>query len=408
VEDTSSAPTFSQYLQPSEAHRGGAIYEINPDGTLSRVADPDTARIAAGRGYWVEASKGSTYDGPIRIDRNSLRCVDLAPGVAEHRIQIQNLRADGGEVNVTYRPASGASDAEAPEATPLLRFDLPTTEDSQVEAGWRPLDDTAWRLEGVGQPGSSRTMRIAVSRRDLSSFDLNYDEDGYHRGVLHLKDGTGYLRRLPVRTREDTQDGLWVGDVTVTDVESLTEPGAGTATSSPFTFRIILHKSTGSTYNLLREVVLLWDDGSGSYVLVTPDCPELLDGASVAPRISTANFCFPFDPVGGEDGSVDLTGDFQTQLTASITLPQDPPHPVDPYRHVFHPEHANGFINGITRELTLVFDGDGEGDPEWGVTRLDGSYQENITGMHKPSQGLLVSGQFEIRRISDIGSLCGQ
>jgi hypothetical protein len=409
VEDVASAPTFSQYLQPSEAHQNGAIYEVTPDGTLSRVADPDTARITAGQGYWVQASKGCTYDGPIRIDQHSLRCVDLAPGIAEHRIQVQNLRTTQGELNVTYQPIFGGDDAETPEGTPLLRFDFATKEGSQVQAKWRPLDDVTWPLEAAGQPGSSRTLRVAVSRRDLPSLGLSYGEDGYHHGVLHLTDDTGYMRRLPVRTRDDAQDGLWVGDVTVTDVESLTDPAAGTATASPFTFRVILHKDVSNAYTLLREVVLLWDDGGGSYVLVTPDCLELLDGASVAPRISTANFCFPIDPVDeDEDGSVGLTGDFQTQLTATVILVSDPPHPVDPYRHAAHPEHANGFADGITRALTFVFDGDGGGDPEWGVTRLGGSYQETITGMHKPSQGIQVTGQFEIRKVSDIASLCGQ
>lgn len=396
VDAAASAPTFSEYLQPSEAHHDAAIYELNPDGTLSRVADPDSARITAGQGYWVQASKSSTYDGPIRIDQRSLRCVDLAPGISEHRIQIQNLRTTRGDVNVAYQPMSGGSGSEAMERVPLLWFDFAAAGDSQFQTNWPPLDEMTLSLEATGQPGSSRTVRVAVSRKDLANLTLDYDEDGYHHGVLRITDGTGYMRRLPVRTRADGQDGLWVGDVTVTDVESLTAPEQGAETASPFTFRIILHKSADETYTLLRDVVLLWQEDGGSYVLVTPDCEGLLDGQSVAPRISTANFSF--------DASVSLSGDFQTQLEATINL--SPDHPLDPYRHIYHPEHANGFAGGVARNLTLIFDGAGEGDPEWGVTRLGGSYVENITGMHR--EMIQVNGQFEIRRVSNIASLCGQ
>ncbi len=399
VDAAASAPTFSQYLQPSEAHDDAAIYELNPDGTLSRVADHDSARITAGQGYWVQASKSSTYDGPIRIDQRSLRCVDLAPGNAEHRIHIQNLRTTPGDVHVAYQSAPGASGSESLGRAPLLRLDFVTAADSSIQARWHPLDEMTLSLEATGQPGSSRTVRVAVSRKDLADLNLDYDEDGYHHGLLCVKDGAGYRRLLPVRTRDDDQAGLWVGDVTVTDVESLTAPEQGTETASPFTFRIILHKSSDDTYTLLRDVVLLWQDdggGGGSYILVTPDCEGLLNGQSVAPRISTANFSF--------DTTVSLSGDFQTQLEGTITLTPD--HPLDPYRHVYHPEHANGFTGGVARVLTFIFDGDGGGDPEWGVTRLGGSYVENITGMHR--EMIQVNGQFEIRRISDIASLCGQ
>jgi len=396
VDDEGSTPTFAQYLRPSEAHRGGSLYEVNSDGTLVPVSDPETMRITPGKGYWVQALKNSTYDGPIRMDQSSLRGVELAQGVSEHRIHIENLRSAQGNVDVSHQPEVGARELEAPGGNPLLRFGSEAAEESGVQGKWLPLDTVILSLEAAGQPGSSRILRIAVSRQDLAGLDPDNEGDGYSNSILRVTDGTGYMRRLPVSMQRDVQDGLWVGDVTVTDVESLTAPGQGTATASPFTFRVILHKSTDDTYSLLRDVVLLWQDGGGgSYIVVTPDCEELLDGAAVAPRISSANFSF--------DSSLSLVGDFDTTLAGTIALAPD--HALDPYRHIYHPEHANGFAGGITRVLTFTFDGDGGGEPEWGVTRLGGTYVENITGMHR--EMIQVNGQFELRRISDIASLCG-
>ncbi|UCE58735.1 MAG: hypothetical protein JSU63_14980 [Phycisphaerales bacterium] len=398
VEEAASAPTFSEYLQPSSTHHDAAIYKVNPDGTLSLVQEPESGRIASGKAYWVESESNTTYDGPIRIDRSSLRCVDLAPGIAEHRIQIENLRTRKGDVSIAFQPPLTGDGVEEAGRTPLLHLDAAAQEDSPFPGQWHPLNDTMLSLDATGQPGAVRTVRLAVNRKDLADRETDYAEDGYYHGLICVEDSSGYRRCLDVRTRGEDQTGLWVGDVTVTDVESLTTPGEGTETASPFTFRIIIHKSADGTYSLLRSVVLLWLDdggGEGSHVLVTPGCEELLDGQSIAPRLSAPNFSF--------DGTVGLVGNFDTGLVAMITLPPD--HPLDPYRHVYHPEHAYGFAGGIERTLIFVFDGDGGGDPEWGATALGGTYIEDITGLHR--EMIRVSGRFEIRKVSPVASLCG-
>ncbi|MGB2986504.1 MAG: hypothetical protein WBE26_11550, partial [Phycisphaerae bacterium] len=355
--DAAAASTFSQYLDASPAHRGQAVYQIEPDGTFAEATEPDRTRIVPGTGYWVEVAENASYDGPILIDTASLRCVELAPGITEHAIAIQNLRATKGEVYVAYLPPTEAGSGTP--ASPLM-YDATVVEGADGQTEWRALDAVTVPLDAAGQPRAKKVLRLAVDHARLVDRDLGSDEDGYPRTLLRVRNDAGYERYLPVRLRAEDPVGLWVGKVTVDGVESLTAPADGTQTASPFTFRIILHRSTPGTYKLLRDVVMIADDQGGPAVLVTTECEGLLDGLHVAPRISSANFSF--------DGTVPLTGDFATQLTAMILL--DPSHPLDPYRHVYHPEHANGLVGGITRTITLTFDGDGGGDPGWGITRL--------------------------------------
>ena len=110
-----------------------------------------------------------------------------------------------------------------------------------------------------------------------------------------------------------------------------------------------------------------------------------------------------------------LTGGFgpgKTNLQGTLVLPAN--HPTNPFRHRRHPDHTVGF--DITRKLTLNFDGQ-DGDPlataGFGVDRITGTYEEEITGLHKPlgpSQniGLKVKGTFQLNRISLIDTLNGR
>jgi len=47
----------------------------------------------------------------------------------------------------------------------------------------------------------------------------------------------------------------------------------------------------------------------------------------------------------------------------------------------------------------------GGGDPEWGVTRLAGTYDERVIGLHRNQ--IEATGRFELRRVSAVDTLCG-
>ena len=99
-------------------------------------------------------------------------------------------------------------------------------------------------------------------------------------------------------------------------------------------------------------------------------------------------------------------------LAGTLVLPAA--HPTNPFRHRRHPDHTTGY--DIRREIRLDFDGAPGGAVEsagYGVSRIAGTYREEIFGLHKPLGpapatapiGLRTEGRFELNRISEIDVL---
>ncbi|MCG3130084.1 MAG: hypothetical protein FLDDKLPJ_00832 [Phycisphaerae bacterium] len=391
--DAGAAPAFAAFLSGSPAHADASIFELKPDGSLRRVEDPTTSRIAAGRAYWVESKRNAVYDGPIRIDAASLRGIEFSGAATQHALVLENLT--GGSVRAQVAPvgisSGGASSGGG--TTPLV------WRETQPDGTplWRPLERLSLDLSGRDETGAGRTLRLAVRGDDLR--DLG-GGDG-RGGVLSVSDGAGFVRYIPVGTRGDDQNGLWVGNVSVTHVRSLTtgEPNP-TPTGSAFDFRVIIHRSS-TGYRLLRDVVLAYQRDAQEYALVTSECPELLDAEQVSPRISSANFSF--------DGTIALTGDFDAALTTAAPIVVDANDAVNPFRHAYNPIHGVGW--DVERTPTLTFDDDGGGDPNWGVTWLSGDYAETVLILDPSDPNgrivLEVAGRFELRRVSNLPRLCG-
>lgn len=186
-------------------------------------------------------------------------------------------------------------------------------------------------------------------------------------------------------------------------------------------FPVILHLSSAGEYKMLTEVALL-KTPEGSLVLATPDCPSAvcdgLDGAMTvngqpfARRIATAAFSFE------SDLSFDPGGSFTTSLGGTTIIA--PNHPMNPFRHKFHPDHdcLDRFgdpLQGnalefecfqIGRVFVFAFDAappDGRSVLDWGDSVLGGTYTEQLDGLHKET--ITASGRFELRRVSIIRAL---
>jgi hypothetical protein len=103
-------------------------------------------------------------------------------------------------------------------------------------------------------------------------------------------------------------------------------------------------------------------------------------------------------------------------LAASLTL--DYNHPLNPFKHRFHPDHNNlderfeqtlpegkeSFT--INRTVALEFtdtDPLGLNPPGWGDTELGGSYGETMTGLHRSP--IHISGTFRLVRVARVGAL---
>jgi hypothetical protein len=105
-------------------------------------------------------------------------------------------------------------------------------------------------------------------------------------------------------------------------------------------------------------------------------------------------------------------GPGESGLSGEILLPAN--HPSNPFRHRRHPDHARGF--DVNRTVALSFfarDDQPLSRAGYGVDRISGVYEEEISGLHKPlgpdkNIGLKVRGSFQLQRISLIATLNGR
>lgn len=458
TEEATATPTFRQYLSGSAVLGNSVIYEIKENGGFARITEPAKTRIKPGRGYWVSASAATRYDGPLRIDEGSLRGINLAPGVVEHRIKIENLAASSSPV--TLANVSGNHSASRSAATvggvPLVFMDYGDGSDAQAVPQWRPLQQETWTLDPAGQPQSSKVLRVALDHGDLGTTGRRThgkkDPNQRYAGFLVIRNDTGFARMVPLTASTGTQAGLWVGAVTVNEVLWVTDPDISpncdpaddgccdpnvsdclSSTSSEFTFRIIVHRDASPTpvYKLLTEATLVLQAGGG-LALVTPDCPQLLTLPAAlqtnepSPRVSTAAFSF--------DDDLTLTGNFDSTLTATIPIPLG--HALNPFQHSYHPDHecvkkrcdnsspvdmvgrscdtnddcapgacvlTGGGCVVITRQIKLTFD-DAADPAAGGIYNETIPADETISELHKDT--IKVQGRFDLRKISDINALC--
>lgn len=109
--------------------------------------------------------------------------------------------------------------------------------------------------------------------------------------------------------------------------------------------------------------------------------------------------------------SIPLRGSLTTggSLNGVIHLPALAP--TNPFMHRRHPDHTEGFP--ITRRISLTVDAADAGQTGragYGVSRVTGTYFEEISGLHKPlgknqNVGLRTRGAFNLNRLSHVETL---
>ncbi len=225
--------------------------------------------------------------------------------------------------------------------------------------------------------------------------------------------------------------GLWVGQIEIAQINEVGHPTdtvTPTDVAHPFDMRILLHsedtdladETNAETVRLLKRVTVMGrryevEVEDGVYeerierVLVTDDSilgdyegVSRRDGKLVGLRLGSAAFEFDDDPSAAEAETLALTGNIglgQT-LVGELTLGED--HPLNPFKHKYHPDHRSGF--DVTRTITLTFDSAKDpDDADSGVNTFAGDYEEVIEGIHKIE--IRAKGRFTINRVSMVPTL---
>jgi hypothetical protein len=113
-----------------------------------------------------------------------------------------------------------------------------------------------------------------------------------------------------------------------------------------------------------------------------------------------------------------------TNLDLTVDIPFD--DPTNPFVHKYHPDHDNKSARGealiagqesysISREVTFTFTpsppAGSSSTTGWGSSVIGGTYAETVQGLSKDSSGvgtgdgIRLSGTFELRRVSELGTL---
>jgi hypothetical protein len=189
----------------------------------------------------------------------------------------------------------------------------------------------------------------------------------------------------------------------------------GTATASTFKLRTLLHVSDAGTASLLPRVYL------GQLAAVPNDfgvctSESLLkqDALASAQRFTSAHM-----PLGQMIPSGSGSTAIGSSLTHVIQIPYN--DPTNPFVHAYHPDHDNKDARGaavgagvespdVIRTCTFTFTASPPAGSSvtsgWGSSVIGGTYQETMTGIYKA--GIILSGNFELRRVSEIGTLTTQ
>jgi hypothetical protein len=247
--------------------------------------------------------------------------------------------------------------------------------------------------------------------------------DAFFASRLRLTDDGGNLieMHLPVTARKQTLSGLWIGDALVNAVQNRTAIPSGTTVPRPMQVRLIVHVSDEGVARLLSQVFVgrLNASPMNGYGICTREAGLLAAEKKSASRIFAAHL--PLDLVLGDTG-VGNSGNISpggAAMTRRVIIPfNDRTHP---FVHAYHPDHdnkgpgaSNAAVNlaagvesyNLQRDISLTFSTTapaGSSPTGWGSSRIGGAYSETFTGLHR--QTIQVTGTFELRRISEIGSI---
>lgn len=357
-------PTLGTYFsRPGVRERLEAVYE-HAGGSYRRVVDADPLR--PGAAYWVLARQDVPAPEPLR----------LKAGLGGMRFDSQTTLS---EVEIDL----GA----APEARQVTVSAVPSA-DGASTIDWLELRSPGGDFEppgGGGGPGGGGAGAVIVVPAGETGVSLAFRARWRGVGQAGTTDQAGVVEiasragrvRVGAELNVPTLRGFWMGEASLSEVKAPSALGGAFAAAPGFDFSVILEFPDAGPPRLLPCVQLETDR----------------DGRKLLHRIEAALFHSPQVLTGtiGPDGESGV-------LTGNVLLDGD--HPLNPYRHRYHPEHQSGYP--VARILRLDFDPPGHPDSSATlatVGNLEGTYQEEIRGLTR--EPVLARGTFSLRRLTD-------
>lgn len=385
----------------------------------------NTALIERGKAYFIACDKVSTFSGPVNVSPEGTGGIFFPSNNVYQTLRMKNEH--GAPLTVTLKPAnSAAAPSGAVPALPVLHaFDY-------LE-GWLPLTNAVQRILAAGEEW---TLPLAVDRTGMVA-------DQPYGGLLVCSDTAGGRVEIPLEAEYGLPDpthalwpsGLWVGKASLDQVSQVLGDSTvidGSKAGGTLEFRLILHVDTDKRCRLLQRVILAGAEETNG----TWNAALYVDEAKVPPGVRSARISSVAFGVKNNDITWDETygGDqeqrgFGKNLRFTYAIAAD--DPVNPFRHPYHPDHdgldarfetklpagdnPQNYIGAIKPELfsisntvTLAWTNAtaaGGSAALWNPSeKVGGDIYFNVDGLRREG-AIRMKGQFEMRRISQVGTL---
>lgn len=404
-------PKFSAYFATFPAaiaantqifkYIGGDLGPGNPLQIFSPVAET----LDRHQAYWFSAEVVGDFYAPLEISLTNPAGLDFGRTASVITARLRNRTAATVTITLTESP-SGA---------------VPS-----VPAGLTPIEGVVPLTLG-GLPISAGNGNHIVVIAPQSSVELDF---GIHRGLmtgaagalhaslLKFTDSSSLIDiDLPVRANVGSLAGLWIGEASVTNVVSKVATSPGSTTARAYPLRMIMHVDDSGKTRLLSQVFLGTLNEAGDPQGLCLQESQLKPGSKAsALRFSVAHM--PLDRAIDDTGSGN-SGNVALGAAMVRSLFLDYREGTNPFVHLYHPDHDNKDARpdgtstpkaegeesfSVTRQCTFDFASTAPpGVTGWGAQVIGGTYSETLTGLHKET--IQVSGTFELRRVSEIGSI---
>jgi len=449
--DLTNPPTFAEFFSPSRAQANNSAYRLTSSGAWTAVTNLSGVKMRSGEAFWIQCAGASTYQGPLVLTVPQRTGLTYGSSAVQQNLSLQNLSGSARNLIFTLLPSAEPPAGNfAPLAGPVPLSYWSLDQASQV-AAWVPL---ASALQNHLAAGQTAQLQWAVRRPDMVAKAAG--SAAVYQSLLEIRDAAGSSRLvIPVTalglsakgTPSDgggvttAHAGLWIGSATINLVNqpgNPTNPAQPTNTAAPFQFRVIMHVGADNTNptNVLfmQRVLEMWQNGTyttnlsvvvtnaGGLVLLTDESylktvPNLTgaamrDGQPVGRRVSTAAFGFHSPITMASTNAAQQFGVSNSVYTCTVALPAN--DPLNPFRHLYHPDHSNTNAAGpllpvtVTRQIQLTFtaaDPSGLALPGWGDSQIGGNYYETITGLQ--TQTNYLQGTFRLTLASTVTGLNG-
>ncbi len=379
---------------------GGPLGAANP----IQVFSPSLETLDRTQAYWFEAAVTANFYAPLEISPSNLDGLTYGRNGSLVTVRVRNRTAAA--VNLTVAPVDSAP---APTGQTQITAAVPLTYRTlNPGTGLYDFTPVTTAIGVVVGPQSSVELTFGIDRAQMTG-----TAGDLYASLLRFTDGGNLLDvLLPVSAQVSSMTGLWIGDAMITQVQSKVPGVSGTTTGRSFPLRVLLHVDDSGTARLLSQVFI-------GKLAVAPNNLGLstLESGLKSSDLGTAR---RFSAVHLPPEAVLATGSGSVAIGQTLVRTINLAHnaPTNPYDHTYHPDHDNRNARfdaplaagiespTVTRVCSFTFTASSPTAitvPGWGSTVIGGTYSEAISGIHKTAT--TVTGTFELRRVSEIGTI---